>query len=77
MTNFMLQMHQKLVLRHAQPAPAFSGLNVRSCRPASRSTSTRRRHAFLERAVHGASRFEFQDAQEQFRTRPPPDVEAA
>jgi hypothetical protein len=25
--------------------PAFLGLNVRSCRPASRSTSTRRRHA--------------------------------
>jgi len=31
----------KLVLRHARPAPVFLGLNVRSWRPASRSTSTR------------------------------------
>ncbi|MBE0544520.1 MAG: hypothetical protein IH623_24540 [Verrucomicrobia bacterium] len=40
-----VHMQQKLVLRHARPAPVFSGLNVRSCRPASRGTSTRRRHA--------------------------------
>ena len=49
MTNFMLHMQQKVVLSHARPAPVFSGLNVRSCRPASRSTSTRPRHACCPR----------------------------
>ena len=43
MTNLLLHMQQKFVVRHARPAPVFWGLNVRSCRPASRNTSTRRR----------------------------------
>ena len=41
-TEFMLHMQQKVVMGQARPAPALSGLNVRSCRLASRSTSTRR-----------------------------------
>ncbi len=45
-TNLLLHMQQKVVLRHARPAPIFSGLNPAlrdCCRPASRSSSTRRR----------------------------------
>jgi hypothetical protein len=42
LTDFMLHMQQKVVMGQAR-------WNVRSCRLASRSTSTRRRHACCPR----------------------------